>query len=162
MATYLESVEVLRHNVRPHQTIVDLVSTLLVVITHSTCSSTLVEPLVDVFSGDPQLAEALAERLSRFEHRDDRRLPRRAWLGSGSVPGIATLQKSQWSVCKSSEFVKGQVPWPGVVYGASVYLDVRSGEVDAAQASNYFWRAAGRDFSPFIDKDPCKRIDCSS
>lgn len=74
--TYLEFVEVLRHDVRPHQAVVDQVAAMLVVITHSACSCTLVKTFVDVFGGKSQLAEALAERLSWFEHRDDRRWPR--------------------------------------------------------------------------------------
>lgn len=60
---------------------------MLVVITHPACSCSLVKAFVDVFGGEPQLAEALAEYLGWFEHRDGRRWPRGAWTEFGGSPG---------------------------------------------------------------------------
>lgn len=83
LATDLEVIEILRHNVMPHEAVVNPVATMLVVSTHFTCSCTLVETLVDVLGGKPQLAEALEERLGRSKHRDGQVQPRRAWRGVG-------------------------------------------------------------------------------
>lgn len=47
--TYLEVLEVLGHNICPHQAVVDQVATMLVVTSHPSCSCTFVEALVNVF-----------------------------------------------------------------------------------------------------------------
>lgn len=69
LETHLEGPQPLvGDDICPHEAPVDLVATPLVVRAHTARPRSLVEALVDVLGREPQLAEALAQRLCGFEH----------------------------------------------------------------------------------------------